>query len=191
MLANISAGKIISTFDRERVTYYPRILGAHLHAPTAHFLSSAGLPENRFFSARPELADETLSQPFYVPSVKASFERDGAECPPEAETWEELGVFQYAMVALDPTNGAVYAFPEGEVEYAPMHADVSSFVHSLIVLEEAELEYKEIKDGDYQAYDRLGSRMKQQITAVDETPFAHEDSEWTALFEEIRNGMWK
>ncbi|MEV5441259.1 SUKH-4 family immunity protein [Streptomyces sp. NPDC052644] len=190
MLANITAGKVISTFGLERVTYYPRTAGAHLHAPTAHFLSSVGLPETGFFSARSDLPDETLSQTSYGPSVKASFERDGAECPPEAETWEELGVFQYAMVALDPASGSVYSFPEGEVEYVPMHADVSSFVHSLILLEEAGPEYRGIEQGDYQAYDQLVSRMEQQIAAVDETPFTHENSEWTALFEEIRNGMW-
>ncbi|MEV5444131.1 SUKH-4 family immunity protein [Streptomyces sp. NPDC052644] len=191
MFANIAAGKVISTFGLERVTYYPRAAGAHLHKPTARFLSSVGLPETRFFSARSGLPDRTLSLDSCRSGVKASFEKDDAECPLEADTWEELGVFQFAMVALDPASGALYAFPEGGVECVPMHADVSSFVYSLIVLEEAEPAYKEIKQGDYQAYDRLVSRMEQRIAAVDETPFSHENSEWPALFEELRNGMWR
>ncbi|WP_369147253.1 SUKH-4 family immunity protein [Streptomyces sp. R44] len=190
MLTDINSSDVVDTFGLTAITYFPHVRGAHLHGPTADFLAGVGLPENRFFSPRLDLEDESLHRLDFGASLKASFERDGAKCPPEATAWEELGGFQYATVAIDPADGRIYAFSEGEVDYLPLHADVSSLVHSLTVLEKGKSRYKGIDRDDDEARDRVVQQMRDEITAVDETPFADDEGEWPSLFEEIGLGMW-
>ncbi|MFD4318991.1 SUKH-4 family immunity protein [Streptomyces sp. NPDC058548] len=190
MLTNIDTSDVVGTFGLTAVTYFPHVQDAHLDRSTANFLATVGLPENTFFSPRLDLEDENLARLAFGASVKVSFEKDGATCPPETVTWEELGGFQYAMVAVDPTDGRIYAFSEGEVDYLPMHTDVSSLVHSLAVLEKGKAQYKGIDRDDDEARDRVVEHMRQEITAVDATPFADDEGEWPSLFEEINLGMW-
>ncbi|MEV6652040.1 SUKH-4 family immunity protein [Streptomyces sp. NPDC051219] len=191
MLTSITAEKVIETFGLNAVTYFPRVAGAHMQESTAHFLSNVGLPEDSFFSPRIGLEDESPARLTFGPSLNAIFEADGAQCPPESEGWEVLGGFVYATVAIDPRDGRIYAFPEGEEFYVPMHADVSSLVHSLIVLEKGKSEYKKLPQLDEdQARIEVVERMKQEIMAVDETPFVSADGEWSKVFEEISFGMW-
>ncbi|NUL02560.1 SUKH-4 family immunity protein [Streptomyces lunaelactis] len=191
MLTHIPASTVIETFGLTAVTYFPRTAGGHLHEPTARFLSCVGLPENSFYSPRLDLENQASPRLSNSPTLKAHFEAGGAECPPEAEGWEVLGGFIYATVALDPRDGKIYAFPEGEEFYVPMHADASSLVHSLIVLEQGKADYKNLPhDDEGAAGAEAAERMKQRITEVDPTPFESADSEWEKLFEEISFGMW-
>jgi len=46
--------------------------------------------------------------------VGEKFDAQGRVCPPEARGWLVLAYFSYSLVALDPTDGRVYSFPEGE-----------------------------------------------------------------------------
>ncbi|MFF3838199.1 SUKH-4 family immunity protein [Streptomyces sp. NPDC001930] len=190
MLTNINSSDVVDTFGLTAITYFPHVQGAHLGRSTANFLATVGLPGNTFFSPRLDLEDESLTRLAFGASVKASFERDGATCPPEAVSWEELGGFQYAMVAVDPTDGRIYAFSEGEVDHRPMHADVSSLVHSLTVLEKGKAHYTGIARDDDESRDRVVEHMRQEIAIVDATPFADDEGEWPRLFDEINLGMW-
>ncbi|MFI8515141.1 SUKH-4 family immunity protein [Streptomyces sp. NPDC085460] len=84
----------------------------------------------------------------------------------------------------------MYALPEGEPEPLLMHADVSSLVHALMVLERGQTEYRDTNRDDDAARGAVVSRMRQDITTVDPTPFADDESEWSRLFEELGLGMW-
>ncbi|MFJ8768975.1 SUKH-4 family immunity protein [Streptomyces clavifer] len=188
MLNDIQAEQVVQACGLTGVTYFPQAAGGHLHADTASFLANVGLPSNKFFSPKLDLDDtERLT---CRPSLQAAFERDGAACPPEAETWEILAEFQYATVALDSATGRVYSFGEGEEFYVPMHSDVSCLVHAVIALEAGLTELKTIASADEQARGQAVTQLRHRVNAGDNLPFASEDSEWTKLFEEISSGMW-
>ncbi|MFP8886063.1 SUKH-4 family immunity protein [Streptomyces mangrovi] len=188
MLTEIRPENVRKTFGIQNITYFPLASNAHIHRDTALFLASAGIPSSSFFTSMLDPEDQS---PFeFTPSLKLAFEEDGATCPPEAEKWEILGQFVYADVALDPEDGKIYSFPEGEGFYVPMHADVSSLVHALITLEKGRHQYTKLADRDLPGYAEVVERMKEEITAVDETPFASADGEWSKVFEEIALGMW-
>ncbi|MET9553272.1 SUKH-4 family immunity protein [Streptomyces sp. NPDC006645] len=191
MLIGIEAEEVRRAGGLTGVTYFPLAAGGHLHRPTAGFLASVGLPQGKFFSPRTDLEDGSAQRLRSGSSLKASFERVGSELPPEAETWEELGNFVYATVALDPRNGRIYAFPEGEIDYQPMHADVSSLVHALMVLSRGRADLLKLGRDDDERRAQIVDRMIQEITAVDPTPFADEEGEWETLFDQIRLNMWR
>ncbi|MFC8285975.1 SUKH-4 family immunity protein [Streptomyces cyaneofuscatus] len=188
MLINIQAEQVLHACGLTGVTYFPRTAGGHLHADTARFLSSVGLPTNKFFSPKLDLDDVERLQ--YGPSLKAAFEEDQATCPPEAERWEILGEFQYATVALDPDTGRVYSFGEGEQFYLPMHSDVSCLAHAVIELEAGIARLKSLPQDDEHAREQAVSQLRQRVSDRDSVPFASEESEWSKLFEEIGFGMW-
>ncbi|MEU4493451.1 SUKH-4 family immunity protein [Streptomyces sp. NPDC023998] len=188
MLANLSPEEVRNTFGLLGVVYYAEPAGSGLHVDTADFLARIGLPDNSMFSPKADIDDVERSMKM-LPSLKEVFGADGPDCPPESEGWEVLGRFVYALVAIDPQDGRVYAFPEGEEFYVPLHADVSSFVHSLIVLEQGG--YKGIpNDEEYRSRAAVVNRMQERIVAVDPTPFGTAESEWVRIFEEITMGMW-
>ncbi|WP_030333550.1 SUKH-4 family immunity protein [Streptomyces sp. NRRL B-1381] len=188
MLIDIRAEQVLRACGLTGVTYYPRTAGGRLNADTARFLSSVGLPTNKFFSPKLDLEDAERLQ--CEPSLKAAFEEDQATCPPEAEAWEILGEFQYATVALDPDTGRVYSFGEGEEFYLPMHSDVSCLVHAVIELEAGIAELKSIPYDDEHAREQAVSQLRRRVSDRDSVPFASEESEWSKLFEEVGFGMW-
>lgn len=190
MLISITPSQVLASFGLTCVTYFPRSADSHMRSEVAHFLSDVGLPESSFFSSRLDLEDESLERGDGNPTLKAAFDADGAECPPESERWEILGVFNYATIAIDPSDGRIYSFPEGEENYTAMHADLSSFVHSLITLERGASEYKGLPVDEEGQRARVVDRIRRQISEVDETPFSDENSEWSRLLEEIGFGMW-
>ncbi|WP_405848738.1 SUKH-4 family immunity protein [Streptomyces niveus] len=116
MLTRITPDAVIEAFGLTSITYFPQVVPGRLHGPTADFLATVGLPANKFFGARLDLDNGSTQRLRFGPSLKASFERTGSELLPEAETWEQLGDFIYATVALDPQDGRIYAFPEGEID---------------------------------------------------------------------------
>jgi hypothetical protein len=113
MLTTIGPDDVLRTFGLCGITCFPRFATSRMHRESAQFLSSVGLPSNSFFSPKVNL--ETPSPLECTPSLKLSFEEDEAERPTESEEWEILGDFMYATVAIDPTDGRICAFPEGEV----------------------------------------------------------------------------
>ncbi len=188
MLNDIHAEQVLRACGLTGVTYFPRTAGGHLHTGTAGFLATVGLPSNKFFSPKLDLDDPARLT--CQSSLKAAFDEDGAVCPTEAETWEILGEFQYATVALDPATGRVYSFGEGEEFYVPMHSDVSCLVHAVMTLEAGLTELKSIDPDDEQAREQAVDQLRQQVSGGDDLPFASEDSEWSKLFEEVGFGMW-
>ncbi|MFC8230647.1 SUKH-4 family immunity protein [Streptomyces sp. NPDC057287] len=191
MLTQITPDVVIEAFGLSSVTYLPQTEPGHLHRPTANFLATVGLPESKFFGPRKDLEDNSAQRLRFGPSLKAYFERIGSELPPEAETWEHLGDFIYATVALDPRDGRIYAFPEGEADYQPMHEDVSSLVHALIILNRGRVDYLKLETDDDEQRVRIVDRMTEEIAAVDPTPFADEEAEWSTLFDQISLNMWR
>ncbi|MFB7375615.1 SUKH-4 family immunity protein [Streptomyces sp. NPDC056222] len=191
ILTHITPEAVIEAFGLTSVTYFPQAAPGHLHGPTANFLATVGLPENKFFGPRMDPEDDSARRLRFGPSLKASFERAGSELPPEAETWETIGDFIYATVALDPRDGRVYAFPEGEIGYQPMHADISSLVHALIVLNQGRVDYLKLGNDEDEQRAHIVDRMTQEITGVDPTPFTDEEGEWEILFDQIRLNMWR
>lgn len=189
MMINIAPEDVLSTFGLTGVTYFPRPAQQPLHAGTALFLSRVGLPSNDTFSPKLDLDDR--ARLLCAPSLKLEIESQRGQCPPEAEDWEVLGEFPYALVAIDPSDGRIYALPEGEDLYVPFHGDVSSLVQSLIILEDSQEHYKGLPNDDagYQARIEAVERMKKRIAEYDETPL-HSDSPWSSLFDEISMGMW-
>ncbi|MGW0672411.1 hypothetical protein [Streptomyces sp. NPDC002746] len=94
MLIDIQADRVPRAFGLSGVTYFPSSEGGRLRAETAQFLSTVGLPSNKFFSPKLDLDDPVRLE--CRPSLKAMFDADGATCPSEAESWEALSEFQYA-----------------------------------------------------------------------------------------------
>ncbi|MFC9749562.1 SUKH-4 family immunity protein [Streptomyces niveus] len=191
MLTPITPEAVIEAFGPTSLTYFPRAVPGHLHGPTAGFLASVGIPESKFFGPRTDLENDSAQRLRSGPSLKASFEQVGSELPPKAKSWEKLGDFVYAAVALDPRDGRVYVFPEGGSDYQLMHADVSS-LHALIVLNRGRADFMRLGPDDDEQRAQIVDRMTQEITAVDPTtPFTDEEGEWETLFDQIRLTMWR
>ncbi|MFI0243095.1 SUKH-4 family immunity protein [Streptomyces sp. NPDC016845] len=189
MLSNISPQTLIDAFGIDHVAYYATPERSRLHEGTGRFLATTGLPISRWFSPLDDL--EGREQITDEPSLKALFEEVGDALPQGCEDWEVLGEFLYSVMAIDPSSGKVYEFPEGEEEFHLIHADVSSLVHALIVLQEAERDFKSVSDRpDYEVHAAITEQMKADIVAVDPTPFANEATCWSRLLEEIATGMW-
>ncbi|WP_433573622.1 SUKH-4 family immunity protein [Streptomyces sp. CA-251247] len=172
------------------LSHFPQVAFGRLHGSTATFLASVGLPESKLFGHRMDLEDDSARRLQFGSSLKASLERAGSELPPEAETWEKLGDFVYATVALNPRDGQIYAFPEGESDYQAMHKDISSFVNALIVVNRGRTEYLKLGPDDEQRA-HIVDRMTQEIATVDTTPFVDDEGEWETLFDRIRLNMWR
>ncbi|MET7621298.1 SUKH-4 family immunity protein [Streptomyces sp. NPDC005408] len=166
------------------VVYFPQYPVDAYDPRTANFLSSVGLPHSDAFSSRMDVEDP------YGPDTDAitlgsRFDDDGMYCPPESRSWWKLGYLFTSLVAVDPASGKVYAFPEGAMEYIPLHRDVESLVFSLI-------EFRKLEDDHDNDVDpeELASRFRQVVSAFDPTPFADEDSQWNLSLEELENGIW-
>ncbi|MET9671005.1 SUKH-4 family immunity protein [Streptomyces sp. NPDC006475] len=182
---------MVEEFGLASITYFPQVAFGRLHGSTATFLASVGLPESKFFGPRMDLEDDSAHRLQFGSSLKASFERAGSELPPEAETWEKLGDFVYATVALNPRDGQIYAFPEGESDYQAIHKDISSFVNALIVVNRRRTEYLKLGPDDDEQRAHIVDRMTQEIATVDPTPFVDDEGEWETLFDQIRLNMWR
>ncbi|WST42286.1 SUKH-4 family immunity protein [Streptomyces sp. NBC_01167] len=115
----------------------------------------------------------------------------GIRTAARAETWEKLGDFVYATVALNPRDGQIYAFPEGESDYQAMHKEISSFVNALIVVNRGRTEYLKLGPDDDEQRAHIVDRMTQEIATVDPTPFVDDEGEWETLFDRIRLNMWR
>ncbi|MFI8352205.1 SUKH-4 family immunity protein [Streptomyces cyaneofuscatus] len=129
---------------------------------TAGFLSFVGLLHGDDFMSRTEGDPVQLSERFS--------EGDG-ELPQQCRDWLELGWFQHMVVALDPAEGTVYAFPEGASlnSYVKLHRDVESLVCTLLVYRD----FLEVCG----RLDNLGEaelRFRKSVSEFDQIPFADE-----------------
>ncbi|MFE4368909.1 SUKH-4 family immunity protein [Streptomyces sp. NPDC056835] len=175
----ITPEELIRRYGITGVVYFPRYeTGAHLHEETVSFLSSVGLPHDEQFMTRAEGAPILLSEKYA--------HRD-EELPSQCENWLELGWFSYMVIALDPTDGKVYAFPEGDPldAYVQLHRDVESLVHTLLAFREFTDACRSGAD-----LDQLNTQFAAKINSFDPIPFAAEESEWTRIIEEILEESW-
>ncbi|WP_338490988.1 SUKH-4 family immunity protein [Streptomyces sp. SJL17-4] len=179
---------VLGTLGLTGVTYFPHHASSRMHPETARVLATVGLPSSKLFSSKLDL--DACDRLACRPTLKAAFDAVGATLPQGAEQWEILGEFQYAVVALDPKTGQIHSFAEGEEFCVPMHQDVSSLVHALTSVETGLAELRKLPHDDDQARAEAMESLREHITQVDETPFAHEEGEWSRFFEEIALGIW-
>lgn len=179
----VTPGEVIEAFGIGGVTYYPldsSALGLP-HEKTAKFLSSAGIPHDDVFMSR---AEAGAAEPEII-LIGEKFDEQGRTCPPEARGWLVLAYFSYSLVALDPADGRVYSFPEGEDSCIPLHRDVESLTYSLLAL-------KSFVNSVQGGADREASaaQMRHAIESFDALPFADPESEWNVIYGEIEDGVW-
>ncbi|MEV6423619.1 SUKH-4 family immunity protein [Streptomyces sp. NPDC051662] len=175
----ITPEELIGRYGITGVVYFPRYeTDAYLHENTANFLSSIGLPHDEQFMTRAEGAPISLSE---------KYAHHAEELPSQCENWLELGWFSYMVIALNPADGMVYAFPEGDPldSYVHLHRDVESLVHTLLAFQEFTDACR--SDADL---DQLETHFKEKINSFDPIPFAAEESEWARIIEEILEESW-
>ncbi|WP_326611133.1 SUKH-4 family immunity protein [Streptomyces scopuliridis] len=171
--------ELIRRYGITGVVYFPRYeTGADFHEMTASFLSSVGLPHDEQFMTRAEGESILLSE---------KYAHHDEELPSQCESWLDLGWFQYMVIALDPADGKVYAFPEGDPldSYVQLHRDVESLVYTLLAFQEFADACRSGAD-----LDQLETQFKTKINSFDPIPFAADDSEWMRIIEEILEESW-
>ncbi|WP_037801043.1 SUKH-4 family immunity protein [Streptomyces sp. LaPpAH-108] len=178
----VSSEEVIRLFGLDGVNYYAQDSGTQLHAPTADFLASVGLPTDQTFVSRSEPENG-----FPTPrELGLLFDRQSRICPPEQRRWAVLGSLVTAVIALDPETGTVHAYPEGEDTSQLLHRDVESFVFTLCAFRRLVDAYTEDED-EVESY---AYEFRQSVTGIDPTPLADEDTEWNRLLDEVLEGMW-
>jgi hypothetical protein len=176
----VTPDELIRTFGLSGVVYFPRYESAEhtFHAKTADFLNIVGLPHDDQFLSRTE--GDTIS-------IAEHHAEHGDALPKECRSWLMLGWFQYMEVALDPGDGKVYAFGEGDPldAYSQLHRDVESLVYTLVAFSEFQ---EACSDGA--RLDELESRFKEKIDAFDPIPFSDEGSEWVRIIDGVLEESW-
>ncbi|WP_328940272.1 SUKH-4 family immunity protein [Streptomyces sp. NBC_00250] len=175
----VTMSELINRFGITGINLFPRY--DHLpplHEKTAAFLSAVGLPHSDQFMSRTEGDPINLADRFS--------EEDG-ELPKECGTWLEIGWFQNMIIALDPADRKVYAFPEGTPleDYEQLNRDVESLVHTVVAFEEFSIACQEAED-----LDLLENRFKHQINLDDQLPFSDEDSQWSRITDDVLEACW-
>ncbi|WP_405851598.1 SUKH-4 family immunity protein [Streptomyces sp. NBC_00090] len=171
--------ELISRFGITGINLFPRY--SHLpplHEKTAAFLGAVGLPHSEQFMSRTEGDPVNLS---------ARFSEGDGGLPKECDTWLEIGWFQNVIIALDPTDGKVYAFPEGSPleDYEQLNRDVESLVYTVVAFEEFAASCEGADDLDF-----LESRFKNHINRFDPIPFGDEDSQWSRIADDVLESNW-
>jgi hypothetical protein len=176
----VTPDELIRTFGLSGVVYFPRYESAEhaFDAKTADFLSSVGLPHGDQFLSRAE--GDTVS-------IAEHFAEESDGLPKECRSWLVLGWFQYMVIALDPDDGKVYGFGEGDPldAYSRLHRDVESLVYTMVA-------FMEFQDAcsDGAGLDELESRFKEKIDAFDPIPFSDEESEWVRIIDGVLEESW-
>ncbi|WP_329028365.1 SUKH-4 family immunity protein [Streptomyces sp. NBC_00690] len=151
---------------------------------TASYLASVGLPHDRVFTSRTN--PEGKRVPFEVGPRR---DLTGDTYPPESRNWHVLGYLPAALVAIDPSSGKIYAFPEGDSEYQLLHRDVQSLVFCLAEFNKVDKIYRAAYP-DTPDVEALVEEFRETISAVDATPFENAESEWNRILDEILDEMW-
>ncbi|MCD9900889.1 SUKH-4 family immunity protein [Streptomyces sp. MT29] len=175
----VAPHEMIRRFGLAGVVYVPLSTGClPLPGRTAGLLSFVGLPHGDDFMSRTEGDPIQLSERFA--------ERDGV-VPQKCRDWLELDWLQHMVVAIDPAEGAVYAFPEGAPldSYVKLHRDVESLVYTFLA-------YGDFLEtcGRRDNLDEAELHFKQKVSEFDQIPFAHEASEWSRIVEDIVEENW-
>ncbi|GGX31646.1 hypothetical protein GCM10010297_61370 [Streptomyces malachitofuscus] len=179
----VSPDELVSAFGLTGVVYFPRHDGPsnRLDSRTADFLSGVGLPDATYFMSKAAVGQEESVD------LAEWFGPEDGSLPEECRTWLVLAHFAASLLALDPENGKVYAFGEGEPldAYTQLHRDVESLVHALLLFQRFEQDADDA-DGVDERLDRLRTR----IEAFDPLPFEDEQSQWALVLDEVAEGIW-
>ncbi|WWQ62956.1 SUKH-4 family immunity protein [Streptomyces sp. Q6] len=179
----VTPTKMIEAYGLENVVFFPQYAEVEPRAGT--LLSLVGLPHSDVFSSRIDPEDPYDAE-FDPVALGSRFEHYGFPCPPESRSWWMLGNLFTSLIALDPESGKIYAFPEGEEGYIPLHRDVESFLFALIEFRKLEVDH----DNETLEPEELSERFKQVVGEFDPTPFADEDSQWNLSLQELEDEMW-
>ncbi|MEV7167465.1 SUKH-4 family immunity protein [Streptomyces microflavus] len=180
---SVTPSQLVQAYGLGGIVYFPRSAAAS-DSRSAAFLSLVGLPHSEAFTAREDVED-LYPAGFDAITLGSRFDHYGMPCPAESRSWWMLGYLFTSLMALDPTSGKVYAFPEGSDSYIPLHRDVESLVYALVEFRKLEIGH----DNDVDPED-LSARFKETVGAFDPTPFADEDSPWNLSLEELEHGIW-
>ncbi|MDI7787904.1 MULTISPECIES: SUKH-4 family immunity protein [Streptomyces] len=165
---------MVQAYGLDNIIYFPQSGTAGFDARSAAFLSFAGLPRSEVFTSREDVEDPYPADLDAV-TLGSRFDHCGMPCLAESRPWWMLGYLFTSLIALDPTPGKVYAFPEGSDGYIPLHRDVESLVYALVEFRKLEI------DHDYDVDpEELSARFKETADAFDPALFADDDSQWTS-----------
>lgn len=181
---SLTPDQLVQAYGLGSIVYFPRSAAAGFDSRSAAFLSFVGVPRSEAFSAREDVA---VPYPADLDAITlgSRFDHYGMPCPAESRSWWMLGYLFTSLIALDPTSGKVYAFPEGSNGYIPLHRDVESLVYALVEFRKLKIDHDNDADPE-----ELSARFKETVGAFDPTPFADEDSQWNLSLEELEHGIW-
>ncbi|MEU5977429.1 SUKH-4 family immunity protein [Streptomyces sp. NPDC047315] len=184
MSASQDLDQLVRLYGIAGVVFFPQYEGSSWSG--AEYLASVGLPHDHFFYSKVD-AGRPDADPI---GIGPRFDLRGWECPPENRDWLLLGNTPTAIVAIDPTSGRVYALPEGEESFEPMHRDVRSLVQCLMAFRELDDEYKATKKAGTLDAEALVAEFRARVERIDDTPFVDEDSFWNLLLDDVAAEMW-
>jgi len=180
---SVTPGQLVQAYGLGGIVYFPRS-AAGSDSRSAAFLSLVGLPHSEAFTAREDV-EAPYPDGLDAITLGSRFDHYGMPCPAESRSWWMLGYLFTSLIALDPTSGKVYAFPEGSDSHIPLHRDVESLVYALVAFRKLEIDH----DNDVDPED-LSARFKETVGAFDPTPFADKNSQWNLSLEELGHGIW-
>ncbi|MFC6064353.1 SUKH-4 family immunity protein [Streptomyces ochraceiscleroticus] len=180
----VTPDELLGTFGLSGVVYFPRYQSPdnHLDARTAEFLSRVGLPHDEQFKSKASVDQaETIN-------LAEWFRPEDGTLPEECHSWLVLGYFAASLIALDPANGKVYAFGEGDPldTYTQLHRDVESLVYTLNLFKK----FDERGRGDDVDLEEQVEQLRARIEAFDALPFENDQSQWNLIFDEVIEGIW-
>nr|WP_330338508.1 SUKH-4 family immunity protein [Streptomyces sp. NBC_00557] len=156
---------------------------------TLDFLVRTGLPSSDAYDlwfGPPQDFDPDFVWDFETLAAK------GWVNPDAAQTVVKLGGFLTNSVAADPRSGLVYQYTEGTKQVVPLHGDVSSLAHTVLAFLGCIESYTPSDDDEYDDARRRREVevLMADIRRIDPLPFAHEQSTWNELFENLWMGIY-
>ncbi|MET8574662.1 SUKH-4 family immunity protein [Streptomyces sp. NPDC005012] len=159
------------------------------HSENAEMLSSVGVPEVARYGL--EFRPPETYDPYWLADHKKLVEF-GWKVGPEIDGWVSLGNFFINTVMVDPRSGKVYQFTEDPGLPLLIHADLSSFVKTIVVAVETARACEPVigQPDEEEQLTALVEAGKARIRDVDPLPFADEHSEWHEVFGNMENVVY-
>lgn len=175
---------LLGAFGLSSVVFFPRYNSSdnQVDRRTADFLSQVGLPDDEYFNSKASIGQKESI------ALAEWYRPEDGPLPPECRSWLVLAYFAASVIALDPSNGKVYAFSEGSPldSYALLHRDVESLVYALYLFKK----FVELEREDDGEVEEQVERLRARIEAFDPLPFEDEQSQWALIFDEVIDGIW-
>jgi hypothetical protein len=180
---DLTYDELVSYFGTDRVERSNRKEAEALGftGPTLDFLCNVGIPS-------------TLKAEVGAPGKNCSLRafdemsREQWIVPEDSKNWIILGNLVSTTVTLDTFTGTVHGFYEGFEKPVTLHTDVSSLAYTIYAVKRSLPEIALLNTFDER--EAVIESVRRDIKESDPLPFAHEDGEWNAAFEEIAMGMW-